>query len=143
MRHDLTVSESILINAPPAEVWKGLTDPALIKEYLFGASTTTDWKPGSEIVFQGEYGGLQYRDKGVVQENVPMKKLSYTYWSSFSGVDDTPENYSLVTYTLESSDGKTTSFTWTQKGFASEQGYEHSKGGMKDFMEKIKSVIER
>ena len=143
MRHDLTVSKSIGINAEPARVWNALTDPEIIKEYLFGTETITDWKVGSEIIFQGEYEGQKYRDKGVIKEIILNKVLSYSYWSGFSGLEDKPENYSLVTYNLESSDNKKIKFTWTQKGYANEQSYEHSKNGMEEFLASIKAIIEK
>ena len=52
MRHDLTVSKSVITNANQDKVWNALTNPEIIKEYLFGTETITDWKVGSEIVFQ-------------------------------------------------------------------------------------------
>ncbi|MGI8951726.1 MAG: SRPBCC family protein [Chitinophagaceae bacterium] len=143
MRNDLEVSESIEINAEPSKVWEALRNPEIIKEYLFGTETITDWKIGSDIIFQGEYKDQTYKDKGIVRENVSGKKLSYNYWSGFTGLEDKPENYSLVTYALESNDNKTTKFTWTQKGFATEQGYKHSKNGMKEFLKQIKEVVEK
>ena len=143
MRNDLIVSKSIDINANLSKVWIGLTRPEIIKEYLFGTETVTDWKVGSEIIFQGEYQGHKYRDKGVIKEFTINKQLSYSYWSGFSGTEDKPENYSLVTYTLTAADNKTTKLTWTQKGFANEEGYKHSESGMDDFMKKVKEVIER
>jgi uncharacterized protein YndB with AHSA1/START domain len=146
MRHDLVVSKSIDINVSPAKVWEGLTNPKIIKEYLFGTETITDWKVGSDIIFQGEYGDnkeFKYRDKGIVRENILNELLSYTYWSGFSGLEDKPENYSLVTYTLIDTGNNTTNFTWTQKGFGSEEGYNHSSGGMDEFLKKIKEVMEK
>jgi uncharacterized protein YndB with AHSA1/START domain len=143
MNHDLIVSESIEINAEHAKVWHALITPEIIKEYLFGTETITDWKVGSEIIFQGEYQGHKYKDKGKVVENVLHKVLSYRYWSAFTGLEDKPENYSLVTYTLNSKDDKHTTFTWTQKGFASEDGYNHSKSGMDAFLKQIKEIVER
>ena len=145
MRDDLIVSESIDINAAPSKVWAGLTNPEIIKKYLFGTETITDWKVGSEIIFQGEYGENKehkYRDKGVIMQNVLNELLSYSYWSGFSGLEDKPENYSLVTYSLKSDDNKKTTFTWTQQGYATEEGYQHSLSGMKEFIEQIKQIIE-
>ena len=142
MRNDLIVSESIDINVPTAKVWRGLTDPEIIKGYLYGTETITDWKIGSDITFQGEYQGHAYKDKGIVRENEENKLLSYRYWSGFSGVEDKPENYSLVTYTVEPITADITKFTWTQRGFATEDGYNHSKVGMKAFLESVKKVIE-
>jgi uncharacterized protein YndB with AHSA1/START domain len=146
MRHDLTVSQSVEISAPASKVWNALTNPEIIKEYLFGTETITDWKVDSDIIFQGEYGENKehkYRDKGIVRENVLNKLLSYSYWSGFSGLEDKPENYSLVTYTLKDTGNNQTIFTWTQKGFATEDGYQHSLSGMKEFLEQIKGIVER
>lgn len=145
MRQDLVVSKSIDINASPEKVWDGLTKPEIIKEYLFGTETITDWKVGSDVIFQGVYGDnneFSYRDKGIVRENILNELLSYSYWSGFSGLEDKPENYSLVTYTLIDKGNDITNFTWTQKGFGTEEGYNHSASGMDEFLKKIKSVIE-
>jgi uncharacterized protein YndB with AHSA1/START domain len=143
MRQDLIVSQSIVINASPDKVWDALTNPDIIKEYLFGTQTITDWKVGSDITFQGEYNGTIYKDKGIVRENVPNKLLSYSYWSGFSGLEDKLDNYSLVTYTLSSEDNKKTVFTWEQKGFGNEEGYNHSKSGMTVFLGTIKEAVEK
>jgi len=91
MRHDLEVSHTVEVNVPVSRMWEVLTQPEIIKEYLFGTGTVTDWKPGSEIIFQGDYQGHKYRDHGVIQENILNKKISYTYWTGFSGLEDKPE----------------------------------------------------
>jgi uncharacterized protein YndB with AHSA1/START domain len=143
MRHDLKVSESIEIHASPEKVWHVLTKPELIKEYLFGTETITDWKVGSDIVFQGEYQGHKYKDKGVIKKNVTHKHISYSYWSGFSGLEDKPKNYCTVSYDLNSKDGKTTTFTWSQSGFANEEGQKHSQSGMAGLLKQIKDIAER
>jgi uncharacterized protein YndB with AHSA1/START domain len=143
MRHDLEVSASVDIKADLAKVWNVMTNPKIIKEYLFGTETITNWKVGSEIVFQGEYEGHKYKDKGIVRENILQKRISYNYWSAFTGLDDIPENYSLVSYDLEKKGDKLTKLTWTQKGYATEQGHIESKGGMKEFLDHIKEIAER
>jgi hypothetical protein len=48
-----------------------------------------------------------------------------------------------VTYTFEKKNNEVTKFTWTQKGFGTEEGYQHSLGGMKEFLQKIKEIAER
>lgn len=141
MNKELEVTQSIEINADKSEIWDALTNPEKIKTYLFGTETVTDWKMGSEIIFQGEYQGKQYRDKGTIIEIKTNELLKYSYWSGFSGLEDKPENYSLVTYKLESEDGKTV-LTVIQKGFAGEEAKQHSESGWTNVLQQIKQMTE-
>jgi uncharacterized protein YndB with AHSA1/START domain len=142
MNKDLKVFKSIEINASADEVWDALTNPKKISIYLYGTETITDWKEGSSIVFQGEYDGHQYKDKGLVKTNRKNELLKYDYWSGFSGLEDKPENYSTVSYIIEPvSDGKV-KFTWMQEGFSSEEGQKHSDNGLYSMLEQIKELVE-
>src|SRR5690554_2223019 len=104
MNKNLIASSKINIKSTPEKVWDILTNPVKIKEYLYGTEVITDWKTGSPIIFKGEYDGQQYKDKGKVIENKKNELLKYDYWSGFSGLEDKPENYSLVTYKIENLD---------------------------------------
>lgn len=142
MDNNLIATQSIEINTNAETVWEVLTNPEKIKIYLFGTETITDWKVGSSIMFQGEYNGQRYRDKGNVIECVKNKVLSYNYWSGFSGLEDKPENYSLVTYQIEDNTENKVKFTWTQKGFANKDGQCHTEQGLKTMLEQIKKMAE-
>ncbi len=143
MNHDLSVSQSVIINADVKKVWDALTNPSKIKDYLYGTETITDWKVGSTIIFQGEYEGHKYKDEGVIVENKINEVLSYSYWSGFTGLENKPENHSKITYHVKAIDANTTEFIWTQKGFKDETGYNHSKSGMTEFLKAVKVVMER
>jgi len=142
MREELITTSSIDINVEPSRLWRALTDPAMIKQYLHGTETSTDWKMGSEIIFTGEYEGKKYRDRGIIGEIVENETLTYSYWSGFSGLEDKQENYSLITYNLKPKEQNITTFTWIQKGYADEESYNHSLTGMDAFLKKIKEVAE-
>ena len=143
MDHNLRVDTTVIINTDAKQVWDALTDPEKIKEYLYGTETITDWKVGSTVIFQGEYQGHKYKDHGVILKNKPLEELSYSYWTGFSGLEDKPGNYAKIIYNLKPLAGDITEFTWTQIGFANEDGYKHSKNGMVDFLNKFKEVAER
>jgi len=142
MNKNLKVSKSIEINSNYEKVWDALINPEKIKVYLFGTETITDWKIGSPIIFQGDYEGNKYKDKGNVLENTRYKILRYDYWSGFSGLEDKPENYSIITYQIDNISDKLVKFTWTQEGFANEEGQQHSENGLFGMLEQIKKLVE-
>lgn len=138
----LSLSTKIDINAPAAEVWKGLTDPEIVKQYFFGTNVKSDWKAGSPITFSGEWEGKSYQDKGNIQEITPGKYVKYSYWSSMGGTEDKPENYANVSYTVDENEGFTT-LTITQDNIKDVTSKEHSEqnwqtvfGGLKKLLEK-------
>ncbi|QHS56753.1 SRPBCC domain-containing protein [Mucilaginibacter sp. 14171R-50] len=138
----LSLTTTVDIKAPAAEVWKGLTDPEVIKQYFFGTTVKSDWKAGSPITFSGEWEGKTYQDKGTIKEIIPGKYILYSYWSSMSGTEDKPENYANVSYGLAENDGVTT-LTLTQDNIKDEASKEHSEknwqmvfGGLKKILEK-------
>ena len=143
MRQDLILSKSIIVNASPGQVWNVLTNPDLIKEYLFGTETVTNWEKGSEIVFQGEFNGQKYKDHGTILENISHERLLYSYWSVFSGLEDKPGNYSTIRYELTKKGNGETKFTWTQQGYSTEENYNHSLSGIDHLLSEIKRIAER
>ena len=142
MDKSLIAASTIRIQAKPEKIWEVLTNPEQIKKYLFGTQVTTDWKVGSPIKFSGDYQGHQYTDKGNVLENNPHTLLKYNYWSGFSGLEDTIENYSLVSYRITAIDDNTSDFEWHQQGFASEDGKCHTEEALKHMLAQIKELAE-
>lgn len=128
------------INAAAAKVWEALTDPNIVKQYLFGSDQQTDWREGSPIFWKGEYEGKPFTDKGEVLQYEPVHRLSYTYLSSFSGMDDKPENYLVVTYELfEDNDG--TRLEITQSNYDEEKAA-HCEENWRMVIDGLKKIIE-
>ena len=141
MDRALKVEKVVIIQAGPDEVWKALTDKESIKQYFFGTEAISDWEVGSSLIFQGEWEGKTYQDKGMILAADVGKLLQYNYWSGFSGLEDIPENYSLVTYRLSAELDKTT-LTLTQEGFAGEEARAHSEGGWTMILDNLKKLLE-
>ena len=141
MDRALKVEKVVIIQAGPDKVWKALTDKESIKKYFFGTEAISDWVVGSSLIFQGEWEGKTYQDKGTILAADAGKLLQYNYWSGFSGLDDIPENYSLVTYRLSAELDKTT-LTLTQEGFAGEEAKAHSEGGWTMVLDNLKKLLE-
>ena len=142
MDKGLTVEKSILIHAAPAKVWKALTDPAMVKEYLFGTDMNADWRVGGRITYRGVWEGKEYEDGGEILELIPEKILKTTYWSSMSGTEDKAENYVTVTYKLEKKDNST-ELTIIQDNNKTKEGAEHSGGNWQWVLGKMKELLEK
>lgn len=102
-----TAQASIVITAPASVVWDALTNPAIIKQYMFGTDATSDWKKGSTVIYSGEWEGKPYKDTGVILEIDPNHVLVMDYSSSFSDVGDPSQGNRLITYRLEIQGGGT------------------------------------
>ena len=129
------------INASPAQVWAALTDPKLIKRYMFGSEVVTDWQPGSPIVWRGEYEGQAYEDKGEIVEIEPERRLKVTHFSPLSGQPDVPENYHTLVYELTKNGGMT-HLSLSQDRNGSEAEAEHAKGNWEMMLGGLKQVVE-
>jgi len=132
---------SITINAPASKVWEALTQPDLIKQYLFGTEVTTDWQVGSPITYKGIWEGKPYEDKGKILQIEKGKLLVSTFWSALSGKPDVPENYQTIRYEL-STDGDGTKLTLTQDNNASQEEAIHSGENWKMVLDGLKKLLE-
>ena len=141
MDETFIAEQSITINAPASRVWHALVTPAMIKQYLFGTETVTDWKVGGPIRYRGVWQGKTYEDKGTILAFAPEKLLETTYWSSMSGTPDLPENYKKVTYKLTPEKGGTR-LTIVQDNNATEEEKTHSERNWKIVLEGMKKIIE-
>jgi uncharacterized protein YndB with AHSA1/START domain len=132
---------TVTVDAPPPRVWRALTDPAEIRQYMFGSEVTSDFTAGSEIRYAGEFEGKKYEDHGEILEVRPNELLRSTHFSPLSGVPDVPENYHTITYTLRDVDGST-ELTLTQDNNGSEQEAAHSAENWNQMLSALKGVVE-
>ena len=138
---NLSLNTSIDVNAPAAKVWEALTNPAIVKQYFFGTNVKTDWKKGSPIIWEGEWEGKSYQDKGQILDIDPGRSVRYNYWSSMSGTEDIPENYADITYVLTEKAG-VTNLTITQGNIKNEEAKNHSEQNWQSVFGKMKEMVE-
>ncbi len=132
---------AITIDAPASKVWEALTSPEMIKQYLFGTQVTTDWQVGSPITYRGVWQGKPYEDKGKILRVEPQRLLVSTYWSALSGLPDTLENYSTVSYELSAADSGT-KLTITQGNNATQEDADHSAQNWNMVLDGLKKLLE-
>jgi uncharacterized protein YndB with AHSA1/START domain len=131
----------VTVEAPASQVWRALTDPELIAEYMFGSQVVTDWQVGSPIVWKGEFEGRAYEDKGEVLEVEPDWRLRVTHFSPMTGQVDAPENYHTLTYDL-TVDGEKTRLRLAQDNAGSEEEAAHSATNWQMMLDGLKRVAE-
>ncbi|MDB5032116.1 SRPBCC family protein [Mucilaginibacter sp.] len=138
---NLSLKTPITVNAPANQVWKALTDPAIVKKYFFGTDVKSDWKKGGPIIWSGEWDGHTYEDHGTILEITPGTYVKYSYWSSMGGTEDKPENYQNVSYDLTEKDGVTT-LVIGQENIKDEAAKEHSEQNWQAIFGKMKEMVE-
>ena len=141
MVQSFVAKSTVTIRADAAKVWDALTNPKLIKQYLYGTDAISDWKEGSSITYKGVWKGRPYEDKGVIKRIEPRRLLVSTYWSALSGLPDSPENYSNVTYALDERDGETT-LTVTTDNIDTKESANHTESNWKAVLENLRKLLE-
>lgn len=123
--------------APPEKVWRALTQPHLIEEWLM----KNDFKPvvGHRFNLSGEWGGVLDCEVLVLE---PNRTLSYTW--DFAHADAALNLKSVVTLTLTPTDTGT-HLRMEQSGFRPDQkqAYGGARAGWSQFLAKLEQILAR
>ena len=142
---ELLIRKTMQVDAPVETLWKILTDPEFIRQYMFGCNAETDWKPGSPLLWKGAADGKLYVQGHIVSIN-PPHYLEYTAFDSSSKIADIPSNYLTMKYTLKKRSDHASILEITQGDFATvEEGqrrYKDSLEGDDSVLEGIKKLAE-
>lgn len=122
---------------PPEKIWRALTQPHLVEEWLM----KNDFKAvvGHRFNLRGEWGGVLDCEVLTVE---PNRRLIYTW--NFAHEDAAFDLKSVVTFTLTpTSTG--TQLRMEQSGFRQEQrqAYGGAKAGWPQFLAKLEQVLAR
>ncbi|SDK93753.1 Uncharacterized conserved protein YndB, AHSA1/START domain [Pedobacter sp. ok626] len=119
-------SKNIIINSNPSEVWKALTDPKLMQQWMSESPIEihTDWTIGSPMIIRGILSQTPFENKGEVLQFNPEKLLAYSHLSSLSNLPEESENYTIIEFQLSSIE-KGTSLTIHLRSFPTEIIYKH------------------
>jgi uncharacterized protein YndB with AHSA1/START domain len=142
---ELLIRRSIDIDAPVETLWRVLTDSEFIKQYMFGCTAETDWKPGSPLLWKGAADGKLYVKGHVVSIEKPHR-LAYTIFDPNSTIKDIPANYLTMTYELKKRNERASVLEITQGDFSAvedgERRYQHSLDGDDSVLSGIKKLAE-
>ncbi len=122
-----TIEHRLLIDGPPAAVWRALTDPGQLEHWI-ASSASVELEPGGRF-------DLGWGDEGVleVRSVEPERRLELA-WSGFG--DET-----LVRFELEPVDGGTR-LLFTHEGFAPDEPVAGLDVGWLHYLAWVQSLVE-
>jgi uncharacterized protein YndB with AHSA1/START domain len=98
---------STTIDATKSKVWDTLTKPELVKLWQYGSELITNWEVGSDIKFRTEWEGKIFEQWGKILEVRSMELLKYSLFAPRPGLEDSPENYFIMSYILTTENEQT------------------------------------
>lgn len=140
MSASFIATSAIDLPVPPAQVWEALTSPAMIRQYMFGAELSGEWKQGGTVTYRGEWDGTPFEDKGDIIEIDPPRSLKVNYYSAMSGQPDTPDNRQLITYSLAPV-AAGTRLTVSQAGNPTQEAATAAEGNWAMTLDALKSLL--
>ena len=137
------MTKTVTIAAPASRVWQALTDPEIMKKWMFDSEINilTDWQVGAPIVIRGNFNGKDFENNGTVLRFEPEELLQYSHLSSTSRLPDLPENHSVLDFRLTPGESQT-SLTLTLSNFPTESIYKHLAFYWNVTLEVLKRLIE-
>ena len=123
------------LSAPPEKLWRALTQPHLIEEWLM----KNDFQPavGHRFNLRGEWGGVLDCEVLTVE---PNRTLAYTW--NYAHEDAAYDLKSVVTFTLTPT-GAGTRLRMEQSGFrpSQKQAFGGAHAGWKTFLDNLERVV--
>ena len=122
---------------PPEKIWRALTQPMLIEEWLM----KNDFEPvvGHRFNLRGDWGGVLDCEVLAIETN---RRLAYTW--NFAHEDEAYDLQSVVTLTLTPTD-KGTHLRMEQVGFrpSQKQAFQGARHGWQEFLAKLEGLLDR
>jgi len=133
---------TITINATREKVWNTLTTPELVKLWQYGSELITDWHEGSDIRFRTEWEGTVFEQWGKVLEVREKDLLRYSLFAPRPGLEDTAENYFVMSYSLTSEANGQTKLEIAQEDNRPGARQEAPQGEENPVLQSLKRLVE-
>ncbi len=139
------IENSTTINVPPSAVWRALTDPKLMTQWMaepeMQLAIITDWKVGSSIIVKGHHH-VDFENRGTILQFEPNSILRYSHLSSISLLPDVAESYTVIEFRLAPTEENSTSLNIATSNFPSEPIFKHWEYYWRITIEVLKRFIE-
>lgn len=143
MKTTYPIKKSIVINAPADRIWEALVSPEIIKQYMFGAEVASTWQKGDTVTYKGQWDGQPFEDRGTILEIRPGKILKLSFFSASSGLEDLPENRSLISYEIKSAEDGATALLVEQDNNPTQEAADLAAASWEMTLNQIKDILEQ
>jgi uncharacterized protein YndB with AHSA1/START domain len=127
------------IRTTPERVWEALTQPETIKQFWFGVTAESDWKPGSSWRLLFEDGRVA--DAGEILESDPPRRLVIKWRNEFKP-EFKAEGYATCTMEVEPA-GEAVKLTITHSMERADSPFIAAvSGGWPRILSNLKSLLE-
>lgn len=145
---ETTVTRMVVIDAPRETIWKALSDTGLSRLHLLVDKRDTPLQEGRVMSwYEPEDPKAMPRWKGRITVISPPRRIAFMAFMPSTGLEDIPENYTLVDITLKAEDDDRTSVTVEHGDFAAHpQGVRLAKQVGNSWVEaliRLKEGVER
>jgi len=116
--------------------WEALATEKGFSKVYEGIKAEGDWRVGGAVIWSGEWEGKSFRDEGTILTYSRPTLFVYTYWTSFWGLPNTPENTQTISNAFAPAPNGT-KVTIVQSNIASAQSRDQSEKNWKDILVKL------
>lgn len=130
----------VYIRTTPDKLWQALTDPEISKQYFYGGSVLSEWRPGSSYALRDGDGDVNMLEGKVLEVDKP-RKLVHTFLAVHDD-EQRKERPSRVTWQIEPL-GEVCKLTVTHDDFDGEtKTYKSVQSGWGPVLSGLKTILE-
>lgn len=139
----MVIRKTVVLRAEASKVWEVIVNPRFTIYYMFGCAVDSDWREGGRISYFEETGeGRVEHARGVIVSIDPGRYLRHTSFAVNSGLVETPENHTVITYELVPDSGMT-ALSITQENFAGDaRRFNNSSIGWEYVINALKAIFD-
>ncbi len=138
-RFEVEVERRVPVTADQA--WEILATARGFQKMFPGIRVEGDWRQGGQVTWSGEWEGKTFRDEATILEYRAPKLFSYSYWTSFAGLPNLPENCQTITCSFDAvTDG--TKVTIRQTNILTQESRDHSEKNWAEVLAGISAPLD-
>ena len=80
------VTVTMTIDAPPDQVWRAMTDPGLVEQWMMGAQVDSTWQKGDPITWSLDRAGNDKTELSLAQDGAQSDDEAEQFTSNWTAM---------------------------------------------------------